>query len=223
MVRVKTMADQDMERTDPRRGFDFDEVLDNQMVETSRTSSSARRRRSSNGAEDTVSGEVVNSTSARNPGNDQLNNRIFFRLFQLGNELQRQAMQQLGITTVQWAALGALSQDKFASGIPFGQLGDYLVVTRQNLDGVIKRLERDGLVQRVTGDGDKRARLVQLTPSGRTYWKETLQRIFQFYDQATAHFSFDDRVALVHYLNALQKDLAGVELPKSGLPKRNRS
>jgi hypothetical protein len=58
---------------------------------------------------------------------------------------------------------------------------------------------------------------------GRTYWKETLQRIFQFYDQATAHFSFDDRVALVHYLNALQKDLAGVELPKSGLPKRNRS
>jgi hypothetical protein len=98
---------------------------------------SARRRRSPNGAEDAVSGEVVNSTSARNPGNDRLNNRIFFRLFQLGNELQRQAMQQLGITTVQWAALGALSQDKFASGIPFGQLGDYLIVTRQNLDGVI--------------------------------------------------------------------------------------
>ncbi|RJT41508.1 MarR family transcriptional regulator [Mesorhizobium waimense] len=158
---------------------------------------------------------------ARNAGTDQLNNRMFFRLFQLGNELQRQAVQQLGITTVQWAVLGALSQERFSSGIPLGNLGDYLVVTRQNLDGVLKRLERDGLVQRVTGDGDKRSRVVQLTPRGRTYWKETLERIYQFYDQATCHFSFDDRVALVHYLNALQKDLATVELPKSGLPKRN--
>lgn len=192
------------------------------MAGTSRIPSPSRRRRSSSDREEDAATTVVERVSARNSGTDQLNNRIFFRLFQLGNELQRQAMQQLGITTVQWAVLGALSQEKFASGIPFGQLGDYLVVTRQNLDGVIKRLERDGLVQRVMGNGDKRARLVQLTPSGRTYWMETLQRIYQFYDQATAHFSFDDRVALVHYLNALQKDLAGVELPKSGLPKRNR-
>lgn len=160
-------------------------------------------------------------TSARNRDNDQLNNRIFFRLFQLGNELQRQAIQQLGITTVQWAVLGALSQERFASGIPLSQLGDYLVVTRQNLDGVLKRLERDGLVQRVTGDGDKRARIVQLTSHGRTYWKETLERIYQFYDQASARFSFNDRVALVHYFNELHKNLVKVELSKSGLPKRH--
>lgn len=159
----------------------------------------------------------------RNAGNDQLNNRLFFRLFQIANELQRKSVQQLGITTVQWAVLGALSQEKFAAGIPFGQLGDYLVVTRQNLDGVIKRLERDGLVRRVTDDGDKRARLVQLTDLGRVYWKETLERIYQFYDQATATFSFDDRVSFIYYINALQKELSKVDLPQSELPKRHKS
>lgn len=152
------------------------------------------------------------SSNRRVSSYDHLNNRIFFRLFQLGNELQRQAVQQLGITTVQWAVLGALSQEKYTSGIPLSQLGDYLVVSRQNLDGVLKRLERDGLVQRVQGEGDKRARIVQLTPHGRSMWSETLERIYQFYDQAAVRFSFDERVALVHYLNELRKDLANVDL-----------
>jgi len=149
----------------------------------------------------------------RSPAHDQLNNRIFFRLFQLGNELQRQAVQQLGITTVQWAVLGALSQDRFAAGIPLSELCDYLVVSRQNLDGVLKRLERDGLVRRVPGLQDRRARIVQLTPKGQAFWEDILERIWRFYDRAASRFSFDERVALVHYLNELRKDLAQVTLP----------
>lgn len=159
-------------------------------------------------------------TTDRRSDTDQLNNRLFFRLFQLGNDLQRQAVQQLGITTVQWAVLGALSQDKFVDGIPLGALGDYLVVTRQNLDGVLKRLERDGLVRRVAGATDRRARVVQLTPNGRRFWTEILERIFQFYDQASASFTFDERVALVHYLNRLQADLVKIDLPRAGRPAR---
>ena len=118
----------------------LDDIPGDDMAQLNRTSSSRRRPSNRAGALTTE-----HSPEARNAGTDQLNNRLFFRLFQLGNELQRQAVQQLGITTVQWAARGALSQERFALGIPFGQLGDYLVVTRQNLDGVIKRLERDGL------------------------------------------------------------------------------
>lgn len=164
-------------------------------AENASESRTGRRRRAIAAAGVDAANDPV---SARDPGYDQLNNRIFFRLFQLGNELQRQAVQQLGITTVHWAVLGALSQERFAEGIPLSQLGDYLVVSRQNLDGVLKRLERDGLVQRVTRDSDKRAKIVRLTPYGRDFWLEILQRIFQFYDQATSRFSFDERVAFVH-------------------------
>lgn len=76
-------------------------------------------------------------------------NRLFFRLFQTGNILQRQVQNEMGISAVQWAVLGALSREGFEDGTSFNQLKEYLYVSRQNLDGVLKRMERDGHVVRV--------------------------------------------------------------------------
>lgn len=158
---------------------------------------------------------------AQNRVADHLNNRIFFRLFQVANTLQKQAVKELGVTTVQWAVLGALSDPRPTYGMSVGTLADFLVVSRQNLDGVLKRLERDGLVERVTGPKDRRARVVRLTPVGFAFWKKLCDRIFQFYDQAVSGFKFDDRVALAHYLNALQGQLMKVRLEPSR-PDRRR-
>ncbi|WP_249164493.1 MarR family winged helix-turn-helix transcriptional regulator [Bradyrhizobium jicamae] len=150
---------------------------------------------------------------------DHLNNRIFFRLFQVANTLQKQAVKELGVTTVQWAVLGALSDPRPTYGVSVGTLADFLVVSRQNLDGVLKRLERDGLVERVTDPEDKRGRVVNLTTEGFAFWNDLRERIFQFYDQAVRGFKFDDRVALAHYLNSLQGQLTKVSLEQ---PRRER-
>jgi DNA-binding MarR family transcriptional regulator len=139
---------------------------------------------------------------------DHLNNRIFFRLFQVANTLQRQAV------------LGAPSDPRPTYGMSVGTLADFLVVSRQNLDGVLKRLERDGLVERITNPEDKRARVVKLTREGFAFWADLRERIFQFYDQAVSGFKFDDRVALAHYLNELQRDLMKVRLEQ---PRRERN
>src|SRR5712675_1134709 len=129
-----------------------------------------------------------------------------------------QAVKELGVTTVQWAVLGALSDPRPKSGIKSGislsTLAEFLVVSRQNLDGVLKRLERDGLVERVLDDGDKRARVVRLTPHGLSFWTDLQKRIYQFYAQTASTFRFDERVALVHYLNSLQRELMKVRLEK---------
>ena len=47
-----------------------------------------------------------------NDGEYLLNNRIFFRLFQLGNVLQRQSVSELGVTTVDtyFDTLGGISR-----------------------------------------------------------------------------------------------------------------
>jgi len=169
----------------------------------------------------TVSPDETGSTAPDKPDRvaDHLNNRIFFRLFQVANTLQKQAVKELGVTTVQWAVLGALSDPRPTYGMSVGTLADFLVVSRQNLDGVLKRLERDGLVERVTDPGDKRTRLVKLTREGFAFWADLRQRIFQFYDQAMSGFKFDDRVALAHYLNEMQRDLSKVRLEQ---PRRER-
>lgn len=142
-----------------------------------------------------------------------INNRIFFRLFQLGNTLQRQAVKELGISTVQWAVLGALSRAQAEEGMSFAELSDYLVVSRQNLDGVLKRLERDCHVVRLPDASDRRARLIKLTPRGRRLWASLQPKIYEFYRQAMVQFRFDDSVAFVHFLNRLQSDLPEVKLP----------
>lgn len=146
-------------------------------------------------------------------------NRLFFRLFQTGNTLQRQVQNEMGISTVQWAVLGALSREGYEEGISFNQLTEYLVVSRQSLDGVLKRMERDNHVLRVPHPDDGRARLVQLTATGKTFWDSLQERIYQFYQQALQGFSFDDSVALLHFLNKLHVDLAKVALGH-GLPEQ---
>ncbi|MHC6225842.1 MarR family winged helix-turn-helix transcriptional regulator [Pseudomonas sp. X10] len=139
-------------------------------------------------------------------------NRLFFRLFQTGNTLQRQVQSEFGISTVQWAVLGALSREGAEQGVSFNQLTEYLVVSRQNLDGVLKRLERDNHVLRVPHPEDGRARMVLLTDSGKLFWESLQTRIYEFYRQALQGFSFDDSVSLLHLLNKLNVDLARVSL-----------
>lgn len=141
-------------------------------------------------------------------------NRLFFRLFQTGNILQRQVQNEMGISAVQWAVLGALSRSGYEEGTSFNQLKEYLFVSRQSLDGVLKRMERDQHVQRVPDPQDRRARIVRLTEQGRAFWEELQDSIREFYRQALKSTSFDDGVALVHLLNCLQRDLVEVSLPK---------
>jgi len=136
-----------------------------------------------------------------------INNRIFFRLFQLGNILQTTSTSVLGVTTVQWSVLGALSTEKAANGISFGELAERLIVSRQNLDGVLGRLEREGYVERTTDLTDRRARLVKLTPRGREFWDSLEQGIDRFYQDATADFSLNEQITLVYLFGKLRANL----------------
>ncbi|SRR5690554_3967760 len=141
-----------------------------------------------------------------------VSNRLFFRLFQTGNILQRQVQNEMGVSAVQWAVLGALSREGFEAGTSFNQLKGYLFVSRQNLDGVLKRMERDGHVLRIPDPEDRRARLVVLTDAGREYWDQLQGTIAEFYRQALQGVSFDDEVSLLHLLKKLQHDLINVSL-----------
>lgn len=141
-----------------------------------------------------------------------IHNRLFFRIFQVSNSLERQASKELGVTSVQWSVLGALSRPKVVDGMPFSELAEYLGVSRQNLDGVLKRLERDEYVHRFADPSDRRAKLVQLTPGGRAFWSQLQPRIYEFYRQSLDSLRFDDKVSLVHFLNRVNEGIKSVDL-----------
>lgn len=141
-----------------------------------------------------------------------IHNRLFFRLFQAGNTLDRQASKELGVSPVHWAVLGALSRPQVAAGMSFSDLVEYLFVSRQSLDGLLKRLERDRQVIRIIDTADRRVRKVVLTPDGRHAWKALQPKIYEFYQQALDGFRFDDKVSLLHFLNRLNEGMRGVSM-----------
>ena len=107
-----------------------------------------------------------------------INNRLTFRLFQLGNTLDRMSSKELGVSPVHWAVLGALSREQVREGMSFSDLTEYLGVSRQNLDGVLKRLERDQHVVRFADQVDRRAKKVMMTEEGRIFWDQLELKIY---------------------------------------------
>ena len=144
---------------------------------------------------------------------DEINNRLFFRFFQAANTLHTkgtQAMEALGVTTQQWSVLGALSRPQASAGMNVGELSRYLLVSRQNLTGILTRLERDGLIERATDEADRRSRKVKLSAQGETLWIPLADPIRNFFDQALKRFSFDDRLEFIHYISLLQRNMSRI-------------
>lgn len=141
----------------------------------------------------------------------EINNRLFFRLFQVANTLHTkgtQAIEEFGVTTQQWSVLGALSRPQASEGMSIGDLSRYLLVSRQNLTGLLSRLERDGLVERVICEDDRRSRKVKLSTQGLALWLKLQDPIHHFYDEALKDLSFDDRLAFIHYFTKLQTNMS---------------
>lgn len=154
----------------------------------------------------------------------ELANRLFFRLYQCANMLHKtgsRAVESEGLTTQQWAVLGALSRPEAHNGISVNELARYLMVSRQNLAGVIGRMERDGHICVEPDERDRRSRLIKMTASGSVVWKEkALPKIHAYYEQALDEFSLGDITHTLHYLlqlldNMQRLDRGGEDAPEA--------
>jgi DNA-binding MarR family transcriptional regulator len=134
----------------------------------------------------------------------ELANRLFFRLYQCANMLHKtgsRAVEAEGLTTQQWAVLGALSREKAEAGMSIGDLAKYLMVSRQNLSGLIGRMERDGHVAIAPDGQDRRSRVVTMTKSGRHVWQAlALPKIRAYYEEILGDFSVNDLTHMLHYM-----------------------
>ena len=151
----------------------------------------------------------------------ELANRLFFRLYQCANMLHKtgsRAIEDEGLTTQQWAVLGALSRPDTQNGISMGDLARFLMVSRQNLSGLITRMTRDGHIEMSTDGRDRRSRLVVMTESGRHIWMDLAQpKIKAYYEQALQDFSMGDMAHTLHYFLKLLDNMEKIDqkIPES--------
>jgi DNA-binding MarR family transcriptional regulator len=87
---------------------------------------------------------------------------------QLANVLTRRlapVFQRAGITPQQWSVLAAI--DNGNDGLSLAAISRALRVSKQNMTGMIARLEQLGLAERAGDPNDLRSSRVQLTRRGR--------------------------------------------------------
>jgi DNA-binding MarR family transcriptional regulator len=90
-------------------------------------------------------------------------------VIQLANLLNRRlapVFEKAKVTPQQWAVLSALSEE--TAPVTLVALARRLVVTKQNMTGMIARLEQLGVAERQGDPNDLRSSRVQLTRRGRT-------------------------------------------------------
>ena len=145
----------------------------------------------------------------------RLSNRLFFRLYQCANMLHKTGTRALDahhITTQQWAVLGALTRPAFEPGVAVGDPAAFLLVSRQNLTGVLTRLEAMDYIERTVDENDNRSRLIRLTTKGRSLWDEDMRPVISdFYDDALRGFSTEDRIHMIHYLDKMLRNFKDID------------
>ena len=151
----------------------------------------------------------------------EMANRVFFRLYQCANMLHKtgsRAVEAEGLTTQQWAVLGALSREKVEAGMSIGDLARYLMVSRQNLSGLIGRMERDGHVEVAPDGRDRRSRVVTMTESGRHVWQVlALPKIHAYCEQILVDFSINDVTHTLHYLLKMLENMQRLDTERGAV------
>lgn len=156
------------------------------------------------------------SNDSRDIARFELANRLFFKLYQCANMLHKtgtRAVEDEGLTTQQWAVLGALSRADAKEGMSVNELARYLMVSRQNLSGLVNRMVRDGHLVVRSDKQDRRSKLISMSEHGRKVWEQDAQpKIRDYYEAAISGFSTNDLSSTLHYLIKLLENMEEIDV-----------
>lgn len=112
----------------------------------------------------------------------------------------RRSVEATGLCLSDFGALEALLHK---GPLPVSALGSKILVSSGSVTAAVDRLERAGLVERRSADGDRRSRIVHLTEAG----TELIQQLFAEHErdmeEAFAALNGDERDALAALMRKL--------------------
>ena len=95
----------------------------------------------------------------------------FLRFNLVSNKKLQDDLERLVLTPPQFYVLATIG---YAGGLPFGEIGEKMMVTVSNLTGIVDRLEEKQLVLRERDARDRRVVRVRLTDKGSKVYRNTI-------------------------------------------------
>jgi DNA-binding MarR family transcriptional regulator len=97
--------------------------------------------------------------------------------------------------------------------MPLSEIGEYLVVSRPNITGLVDGLVDDGLVKRIHHPEDRRMVLAQLTQQGKDFMRRFVPFHYRVVLRAMSALTREEKRRLVVLLDKLRVHLHSVEIP----------
>jgi DNA-binding MarR family transcriptional regulator len=156
-------------------------------------------------------GTPSNSVAVRKSPNDDAEQsvRIVFRLLRTCNAMTRRNtawMDEMGVTTEQCSVLSTLSS-RSPNGMTVNELCEYLMVSRQGLNGVLNRLDNMGLTHRASDASDGRVKRVKLTPRGEASVSQIVPMLSAFAVSALNDFTADELNLFAQMISRLRHNI----------------
>lgn len=111
---------------------------------------------------------------------------VGYWIFATAHELacaMNEKLQSLGITYRQWEVLAWLS---FEQGLSQTELAERMGIESPTLVGVLDRMERDGWIQRIPSETDRRKKIIRTTDKVEPAWSRMMQCGLEVRNKATA-------------------------------------
>ena len=135
-------------------------------------------------------------------------NSVGFWIFSTKHELSRVLNEELaahGITHRQWEVLAWTSLDPELSQC---QLAERMSIEAPTLVGVLDRMERDGWIQRVPAEHDRRKKIIRATAKVEPVWNRMVDCAHSVRARATAGVSQSELDLLRDVLARIRANLA---------------
>ncbi|MCA9198119.1 MAG: MarR family transcriptional regulator [Planctomycetales bacterium] len=113
-------------------------------------------------------------------------------------------LQPHGLTYRQSQVLGWLVIDGELSQV---ELANRMMIEPATLVGVLDRMERDSLIRRCSSTGDRRRKVIRLTPQSSGVWEKVVQCAKRIRQQATQGLSDRQLAALIKSLRIVLNNL----------------
>lgn len=125
---------------------------------------------------------------------------ILWKAFDAVREHAERHIQSLGLCLSDFGVLEALLHK---GPLPVNTIGGLIRLTSGSITAAVDRLERKGLVERRNDPGDRRARVVHLTASGRKLISSAFEDHEAAMERATSGLTASERVEAAELLKKL--------------------
>jgi DNA-binding MarR family transcriptional regulator len=128
---------------------------------------------------------------------------IFSTAHRLAHEMN-QELQAHGITYRQWEVLAWLS---YAGEMPQSEMAERMGIEAPTLVGVLDRMERDGWIERITDDADRRKKIIRAAPRVEPVWNKMVECRLRVRARAIEGLSAQRLAALRDTLAIIRRNL----------------